>query len=138
MNEKEQDGRTPPRFGDAEAVLRISVIGRDGETDRLDDWLRSDPDLRGQVRRTAAPTAPGTMGAGTELTVALVSSGSLAVLGRCIGTWLVQRRTDVTVRITDPSGRRIMIDVRRAPKAEKILNRFCDAFPDSPGTGDGE
>ncbi|MDQ1292310.1 MAG: hypothetical protein QG608_188 [Actinomycetota bacterium] len=119
--------------------LRISVRGSTGSDgpDSLVDWLRSDTRLRGRVTIVAAPPLPGTMSVGTEVVVALTSTGSVAVLAGCLRTWLVQRRCDVSVKIEEPGGRDVVIDVRRAPDAEAILGRILALLPDDPPEPEG-
>jgi hypothetical protein len=122
-----------------EIGLRISVEpdGDPGGPDSLVDWLRSDTRLRGRVTLVAAPPVPGTMSVGTEVAVALTSSGSVAVLAGCLRTWLVQRRCDVSVKVTEPGGRDVVVDVRRAPDAEAILGRILALLPDDPPGPEG-
>jgi hypothetical protein len=62
------------------------------------------------------------MGGAVEvLTVALGSSGAGAVLARSLCTWLVQRRSDITITITAPSGNLVRVDVARARDPESVV-----------------
>lgn len=105
------------------ADLRITVgVGRDSDFESLRDWLRSEPDLRGYLRQGETPGPDGAMGASTELIVGVVSSGAATALARSLQVWLVQRRADVKLNVTGPQGRRIILDAKRVPDAEHLLN----------------
>ena len=88
----------------------------------LRDWLAAEDPLRGGVTPLRSNPNPGEMGGAVEvLTVALGSGGAGAVLARSLCTWLVQRRADVTIIITAPSGGQVWVDVKRARNPESVI-----------------
>ncbi|MFD5433489.1 hypothetical protein ACFWJ4_15220 [Kitasatospora sp. NPDC127067] len=98
----------------------------------LRDWLTAEDSLRGRVGLLRPTPEPGHMGAVVDvLVVALGSGGTGAVLARSLTTWLSQRRADVKVTITDASGRRVSVDVRRARDVEAVV-REIGALVDPP------
>ena len=81
--------------------VRLSVDGAPDTGVALWQWLRAEPELRGQVSREQVPTEAGAMGGATELVVALASTGTLAAVARTVGVWLTHRHGDVTVTLPD-------------------------------------
>lgn len=104
------------------ADLRITVDGRDSDAESLRDWLRSEPQLRGHLRQGETQALAGAMGSFTELIVGVISSGAATVLARSLQVWLAQRRADVKLNIAGPQGRQIVLDAKRIPDAEHLLN----------------
>ncbi|WP_234534772.1 effector-associated constant component EACC1 [Streptomyces shenzhenensis] len=121
--EKCQDSETPS----ARCTLRLQVSAEPGvETEAhlmsLRDWLAAEEALRGRVELLARPPQPGQMGAALDvLAVALGSGGAGAVLARSLSTWLVQRRADVTVRVSRSDGREVTVEVRRTSDPQAVL-----------------
>jgi Effector Associated Constant Component 1 len=66
------------------------------------------------------------MGATTEIIIEAISSGALAglvaALAKSLQVWLTQRRADVAVKISGPGGREVVLDAKRIPDAEHLLN----------------
>jgi hypothetical protein len=62
------------------------------------------------------------MGASTELIVGVISSGAATALARSLQVWLAQRRADVKLDVAGPQGRHIVLDAKRVPDAEHLLN----------------
>lgn len=88
----------------------------------LRDWLTLEEALRGRLRWHGETPKPGHMGMPVDvLMVALGSGGAGAVLARSLATWLVQRRTDVTVTVQAPNGGRVEVDVKRASDPERVI-----------------
>jgi hypothetical protein len=104
------------------ADLHITVDGRDSDLESLQDWLRNEPELRGHLRQGEIPGPVGAMGASTELIIGVVSSGAATTLVRSLQVWLAQRRADVKLKVTGPQGRQIVLDAKRVPDAEHLLN----------------
>jgi len=104
------------------ADLRITVGGRDSDVESLSDWLRREPELRGHLRQGETPGPAGAMGASTELIVGVISSGAATTLARSLQVWLTQRRADVKLNVTGPEGQQIVLDAKRVPDAEHLLN----------------
>ena len=114
------------------ADLHITVGGRDSDVESLGDWLRSEPELRGHLRRGETPAPVGAMGASTELIVGVISSGAATALARSLQVWLAQRRADVTIDVAGPQGRHIVLDAKRVPDAEHLLNTALGWAEDAP------
>jgi hypothetical protein len=111
---------------------RIAVDGRDLDRESLWDWLRCEPELRGRLRLGSSPAPAGTMGATAELVVqasaALAGASALWIaLARSLTVWLVQRRSDVTITVTGPSGRTVSVSASRVDSAEQILRSVLEA-----------
>jgi hypothetical protein len=105
------------------ADLHIAVDGRDSDVESLQDWLRSEPEFRGHLRQGEALGPDGAMGATTEIIIEAISSGALvAALAKSLQVWLTQRRADVAVKISGPGGREVVLDAKRIPDAEHLLN----------------
>lgn len=121
--------------------LRITVDGRDSDVESLRDWLRSEPQLRRDLRQDDTPAPGGAMGASTELIVGVISSGAATVLARSLQVWLTQRRADVKLNVAGPQGRRIVLDAKRVPDAEHLLNTalgWAEGAPAPPPQADPE
>jgi hypothetical protein len=116
------------------ADLRITVGGQDSDVESLWDWLRHEPELRGQLRQSETPGPVGAMGASTEFIVAVVSSGTATALVRSLQVWLAQRRADVKLNVTGPQGRQVTLDAQRVPDAERLLNTALGWAEDAPPT----
>lgn len=112
--------------------VRISVSGRDSDAESLWDWLRSDPEFRGHLRRGQVPGPEGAMGALAEVIVGVTSSGAATALAKAMQVWLVQRRADVMLKISGPQGREIFLDAKRVQDAEHLLNTVSGWADDVP------
>ncbi|MGW5370611.1 effector-associated constant component EACC1 [Streptomyces sp. NPDC004009] len=121
--EKREGSRTPS----ACCTLRLQVSAERGAEAEahlisLRDWLAGEEVLRGRVELLARTPQPGQMGAALDvLAVALGSGGAGAVLARSLSTWLVQRRADVTVRMSRGDGREVTVEVRRTSDAQAVI-----------------
>ncbi len=119
--------------------LRISVSGRDTDVESLWDWLRSEPEFRGHLRLGQVPGPQGAMGALAEVIVGVASSGAATALAKAIRVWLVQRRSDVMLKISGPQGGEIVLDAKRVQDAERLLNNvlgWADNVPPAPPVAD--
>lgn len=116
------------------ADLHITVDGRDSDVESLRDWLRNEPELRGHLRQGETPSPVGAMGASTELIVGVVSSGAATALVRSLQVWLAQRRADVKLNVAGPQGRQIVLDAKRVPNAEHLLNTALGWAAGAPPT----
>jgi hypothetical protein len=123
---------------------RITVEGHDRDAESLWDWLCHEPELRGRLRRRSAPTPDEAMGAPIELVVILATATVpvASALTRSLSTWLIQRRSDLTVTVTGPDGRQVSVSSRRITDPEKLLRAVLDPVtlesidgPTSPKTG---
>jgi hypothetical protein len=77
------------------------------------------------------------MGAPIELVVILATTTVPVVvaLARSLSTWLVQRRSDLTVTVTGPDGRQVSVSSRRVADPEKLLRTVLE--PATPKALDG-
>ncbi|MFG2358346.1 hypothetical protein [Streptomyces sp. NPDC048521] len=111
----------------ARCTLRLHVSAEPGvEAEAhlvsLRDWLAAEEALRGRVELLAHTPQPGQMGAALDvLVVALGSGGAGAVLARSLSTWLVQRRADVTVRLSRGDGQEVTVEVRRTSDPQAVI-----------------
>ncbi|APU14928.1 MULTISPECIES: effector-associated constant component EACC1 [Actinoalloteichus] len=108
----------------APAALSLAVRGP-GMSDQLGalrNWLVRENALRGRLELRRRPGAEGEMGALADvLLVALGAGGTGAVVARSMSTWLVQRRSDVTITVTAPDGRQVHVDVQRARNPVAVI-----------------
>jgi hypothetical protein len=121
------------------ADLHITVDGRDSDVESLRDWLRNEPELRGHFRQGETPGPVGAMGASAELIIGVVSSGAATALVRSLQAWLAQRRADVKLNVAGPQGRKIVLDAKRVPDAEHLLNTalgWVEGAPAAPPVAD--
>ncbi|MBU3865101.1 hypothetical protein KN815_13780 [Streptomyces sp. 4503] len=113
--------------------------------DDLRRWLAGQPELRGRVRRApASAPPPGTMGAGTDVVLALLEPGGVAtVLAGAVVAWLQTRRGSRTVTLTRPDGTEITISSTEvepldAQQAVDLAERLAIALEqDGHATEDG-
>lgn len=105
--------------------VRIAVDG--DELFSLRDWLSLEDGLRGRVRLADRPGASDEMGVATELVVAVGAAVPVvSVLARAVTTWLVQRRSDVTIKVTAPDGRSVSLNAKRVKDPEKLIREVLD------------
>ncbi|AEV85592.1 hypothetical protein ACWT_4570 [Actinoplanes sp. SE50] len=111
---------------------RIAINGSDNDRIALWDWLLNERELRGRVRREAISRV-GEMGGQIEYVVsAAVSAGAVwATLARTLSVWLLQRRSDVTITITGPGGRKIQVNAKRTKDPEALVRQVLDASAES-------
>lgn len=110
---------------------RIAVDGRDTDSESLWDWLRNEPELRGRLQLSTAPTPDGAMGAPTDLVIqvsaVLAGAGAVwAALARSLSVWLVQRRSDLTITVTGPEGRKVSVSAKRVADPEQLLRSVLE------------
>lgn len=87
--------------------LRIEVDEPDAAESlrSLTVWLKDEDGLRGQVRTVPRPMRPGTLGGVLDAIVVTVGQGGAGALAvSAVVTWLRQRTTEVTIRITRANG----------------------------------
>jgi hypothetical protein len=94
--------------------VTLSVTGSLDDTAALGTLLDTDPELRGRVRRVAAPAPEGALSGGLpELMIALGSSGVATALASVIMVWLRQRTGSVAVHIKRPDGTQVDVIAER-------------------------
>ncbi|MGH4012008.1 MAG: effector-associated constant component EACC1 [Pseudonocardiaceae bacterium] len=85
------------------------------EGDRKWDWLREEPELRGQIRRRSLPPPPGAMGSLTELVMEGIVTGTIGtiagLLAQSLSNWLTRPRvrsgSRTTITVTGPRPERV-------------------------------
>lgn len=116
--------------------VRLSVDGPPGAEVALWQWLRAEPELRGQVRREQVAAEAGAMDGATGLVVALASTGTLAAVARAVVVWLTHRHGDYTVTVIWPDGATVALDAKRAQAGdvERLLRvaEETSLSPDMP------
>jgi len=91
----------------------LAVVDDDDAGD-LAVWLADENDLRGCVRRVAAPVPIGVLGADlAQLAVSLTSGGAATALASAVIAWLKRRAGPVTVRVSGPGDSLIELSVSR-------------------------
>lgn len=96
--------------------VRISMVSGDpAELESLDDWLRRERDLAGQVTFVAARPREGELGTvGEALVVAVSSGGAVSVLAASLKAWIsLPRRSDVRIKVEGADGRVVEIEADR-------------------------
>lgn len=92
----------------------LSVSGGDEVLglESLNDWLRREPDLRGQVGWVRDKPDPTHLGDPSQaLTVAVGAGGALTALATSLHAWLAQpRRASLKVMIHNKGGRVVDLD----------------------------
>jgi hypothetical protein len=114
-------------------MLEARIAIEEGSTDveSLWDWLRQEPEVRGMLRVGSTATSEGAMGATTELVVqaavAVAGASAMTALARSLSVWLVQRRSDLTLKVTGPGGRQVSVCARRVSDPEQILRAVLES-----------
>ena len=71
---------------------------------------------------------------GFAVTVAVtLSSGAVTALATCLRTWIIQRRSDLSVEIRRPDGPTVRIDAKRVGDAEALIQRALSSSQGSDG-----
>lgn len=109
--------------------IDLSVQGGEPTEDlaELADWLAQDDELRGLVEPAPPIPAEGELGASTDVLVAAVGGGgAVSVLAASLKAFLAQpRRSDVTIILTSPDGRRVEIDAKQVRDVEALVRQVC-------------
>jgi hypothetical protein len=122
--------------------LQIAVEGSDTDAEALWEWLGHEPALRGRLTSTAAPAAPGTMGATSELVLQLAATAAgagavWAALAQSMSTWLSSRNSDVSVTLSTSDGRQVTVDAKRVRDAEALVRNLVLPEAAVPGEARG-
>lgn len=112
--------------GAADVQIRLESASELDDRLALIGWLRGERGLRGRVHVLPAPPARNELGAGLDLlTVSLGSGGIATVLAGSLATWLQNRRTPTTIRISiTRADRTLELETGDADKAEALIQRF--------------
>jgi hypothetical protein len=114
----------------------------DGDAGELAAWLADEGELRGCVRRVAAPVPIGVLGADlAQLAVSLTSGGAATALASAVIAWLKRRAGPVTVCVSR-DGSMIELSVSRVREMNAVdLQKQVDqlasmVWPGDDGTAD--
>ena len=99
-------------------AVTLATAGADAAGDdsaaALAAWLEDDDELRGHVRREAAPVPTGALGAEVaQLVVSLGSSGAVTAMASVLIAWLRRRTGSVSVHMTRPDGSAVELTADR-------------------------
>jgi hypothetical protein len=105
--------------------------GTAADIEALYGWLHHEPELRSTIQSRQVASTTETMGAATEIVVALASSGTIGALARSVTAWLVererQRRANLALRLTTTDGRTILLEAQRITNVESLLRDALSA-----------
>jgi hypothetical protein len=85
---------------------RLQVVGgTHADLVALREWLAREPAFRGKVGVEEPIVDRDTMGGLAEiLVVGVGAGGTLTVLAGSVSVWLEQRRSDISIEVTNPDG----------------------------------
>jgi hypothetical protein len=125
------------------AATGAGAVGGESAT-ALADWLEADDELRGHVRREAAPVPEGALGAElAQVVVSLGSSGAVTAMASVIIAWLRRRTGSVSVSMTRPDGSTVELTAERvraldaAGVREQVDQLVAAVWPDGEAADDG-
>jgi hypothetical protein len=125
------------------ATTGAGAVGGESAT-ALADWLEADDELRGHVRREAAPVPEGALGAElAQVVVSLGSSGAVTAMASVIIAWLRRRTGSVSVSMTRPDGSTVELTAERVRALdasgvrEQVDQLVAAVWPDGEAADDG-
>ena len=108
------------------------------ELESLSTWLIGVAALRGAVR-LRSPRHAGEMGGVADvLVVALGSGGAITALAASLGTWLVTRRSHLTIKVTNADGTSVELDVKQAKGDQADVAALLREALGGQGTDNGD
>ncbi|MEU0840384.1 hypothetical protein ABZ370_13060 [Streptomyces sp. NPDC005962] len=112
-----------------EAHIRTASANERKHLESLESWLRLDSNFQRKTRLSGT-LAEDDLGAAVELlAVAIGGGGVISVLATSLSAWLQQpRKSDITLKVTGPSGTTVEIDAKRATPQEvnELLGRALE------------
>lgn len=117
--------------------IALSMDGREGDLESLEEWLRSEDGLRGRIDRGNCEKPVGTMGGTTDVIVTLATSGTLSVVARSVQVWLTQRKPDLVVDIRSPNGKRMTVTAQKVKDPDDLVHDMLESFDSDSGHPDG-
>jgi hypothetical protein len=110
--------------------IRIAVGGdrADADAESLWDWLREEPQLRGYVQMGHAAIREGTMGLPAEIVILATNATAVSALARTLSTWLIQRKSQVTVEIEGKGGRKTLISAAGVADPQELLRKVDEVL----------
>jgi hypothetical protein len=115
--------------------VKVTVTGAQDVDVALSNWLRDVPQLRGRIHRERVQAQPEEQGASGDLVVALASTGAATALVTSLQVWLANRHTDVSVRVTGPDGRQVVVNAARARDMTQLQELLTLALAADSGPG---
>lgn len=112
-------------------LLSVDKDESSQDLERLERWLRDEPDLRGRIARVPTAPKPGEMGTlAGALSVALGSGGAVSVLIASLKTFFRQPRgSDLKISIRTPDGAVIEVDAKRVRNVESTIREALGLEP---------
>jgi hypothetical protein len=104
--------------------------------DRIEDlrsiltWLKRDQALVGEVRTQGESPEVGQMGLLATVVVTLGSGSAITALASSLRTWIVQRRSDLSLEIKRADGPSVRIDAKRVADTETLIRQVLNASRD--------
>jgi hypothetical protein len=114
----------------AELLINVDPADRIEDLQSLLAWLQRDQAQLGQVKTQHESPAVGHMGMLTTVIVTL-GSGGVTALATSLRTWLIQRRSDLSVEISRPDGPTVRIDAKRVADAETLIQHVLGSPQDN-------
>jgi hypothetical protein len=117
-------------WGEAVAEIKITVGGDrvDADVESLWDWLRDEPQLRGYVHMGRGKIGEGAMGLPVEIVILAANATVVSALTRTLSTWLIQRKSQVTVEIKEKGGRKTTISASGVANPEELLRKVDEVL----------
>jgi hypothetical protein len=103
---------------------QLSVGSADAQRDLL-SWLQGEESTDWTIRQSAQAPRPGDMGIEEILTV-IVTSGGLTALIQSLHLWIKYRQPKLHVSITNPGGRKVVVDSTNAGDVQSVLKALKD------------
>ncbi|KAK1180640.1 hypothetical protein B7755_022345 [Streptomyces sp. NBS 14/10] len=104
----------------------------DTPLERLRQWLRNEPELRGRITPLRSTPGPEQMSGGVvDALVLAVGSGTVGVLARSLPIWLKQQRSQVEIEITGANGETVRVKADNIQDAESLIRRALGQPPAS-------
>lgn len=106
-----------------EVQIRVDAPDAADELRALRQWLSAEDEFRGRVALRGGTPRPGDMGPVVDLlTVAVSSGGAATVLAGTLAVWLRNRRSDVSIEISETEeGRTVKVTGNRVGDAEALI-----------------
>lgn len=116
-----------------QARIRVTA-GRDivAELASLREWLGREAAFRGRVQVERQPIESGHMGGIADaLIVALGAGGAVTALASSVSVWLEQRRSDVSIEVSSPNGKKITVTAQRVSDPVALIKTVLHSEDDA-------
>jgi Effector Associated Constant Component 1 len=114
---------------------QAQVILDQESAESLWDWLEHEPALRGHLTINRSPVE-GQMGGPFILEIALAAPVVIKTLSQTLQVWLVQRRSDTTIKLKGPDGTQISVSNKGPAPPDQLLSEIRTVLekPSSPAS----